>query len=149
MTCVSPGGNAPLTVDYGAGRSVHERSGAPAQRGVTPPIGPGTQRGNHEHDRDDGDDAAAEHLDEAYAAAKNIQQPAARVVLFNEIAKRFCDGGETEKARRAAVENLQIVQQIRDESQRAVALLRLAETFEFCGFQMNDEERQIVGALLR
>ncbi|MGI8469467.1 MAG: hypothetical protein ACR2N3_13540 [Pyrinomonadaceae bacterium] len=88
-------------------------------------------------------------LNEAFSLIKNIHQPAARSAALNEIAKRFSKYGETEKARDAAAESLHSVKQIIDESHRAVALLHLAAIYETCDFQLKDDERQTISAMLQ
>ncbi|MGI8556368.1 MAG: hypothetical protein ACR2LT_08450, partial [Pyrinomonadaceae bacterium] len=94
-------------------------------------------------------DTALKFLDEAFSLAENVPQPAARSVLFNEITKRFSKRGATEKARRTVSENLQTINQIRDESHRVVLILQLAEIYENCGFELNEAEKETVAIMIR
>ncbi|MGI8555616.1 MAG: hypothetical protein ACR2LT_04590 [Pyrinomonadaceae bacterium] len=94
-------------------------------------------------------DTALKFLDEAFSLAENVPQPAARSVLFNEITKRFFKRGAAEKARQTASENLQTINQIRNESHRVVLILQLAEIYENCGFELNEAEKEIVAIMLR
>lgn len=88
-------------------------------------------------------------LNEAHNLTENISRPAALTNLLNEIAKRFYEYGETEKAREAAAESFQAFRRILDESHRAVAFLRLAEIYESCKFELNEAERLEISTMLR
>lgn len=88
-------------------------------------------------------------LNEANDLAKNISRPSARTETLNEIAKRFFEYGENEKARETAGESFRSIWKILDESHQAVALSDLAEVYEMCKFELNDEEKQTVRARLR
>lgn len=92
---------------------------------------------------------AIETLREAAHLAETVPQLSARSQAFNELAKRFFDFGETETARALSLENLQTIEQIRDETTRAVALARLADVYEAANFQLNEQEKAIVQLLLR
>lgn len=93
--------------------------------------------------------AANEFLDEAAQLAEIVPQLAARSQAFNELAKRFAERGEPEKARKTTLENLEIIAQIRDETTRAVALARLSEVYRQANFDLNDAEREVVEKILK
>ncbi|HEX8639207.1 MAG TPA: hypothetical protein VF692_14150, partial [Pyrinomonadaceae bacterium] len=92
---------------------------------------------------------AIETLSEAAHLAETVPQLASRSSALNEIAARFVRYGETEKARAASHENLEIIAQIRDESTRAVSLAQLAQIYETAGFRLTDAEKQIIFTLIR
>lgn len=95
------------------------------------------------------DQQAAKFLNEALQIAENIEQPSARSAAFDEIAKRFFEVGEKEKARQIVLQSLDSIKKILDESHRATALLQLAEVFEICGFELNDAEQKTVSTMIR
>lgn len=92
---------------------------------------------------------AIENLREAAHLAETVPQLSARSQAFNELAKRFADFGETEKARAVSLENLQTISEIRDETTRAVALAHLSDVYQTANFELNDAEKAIMQLLLR
>lgn len=88
-------------------------------------------------------------LNEAAHLAETVPQFSVRSSAFNELAKRFIEFGETERAREMCRENLEIITQIRDESSRAVALADLEEIYKQAGFSLTDAEKEILFRLLR
>ena len=94
-------------------------------------------------------DEALNYLREAETLCETVPQLASRSAAFSELAKRFSDLGETGKARQLVQENLETIQEIRDESSRVVTLVQLNDFYEHLGFELNDTERQILRALVR
>ncbi len=92
---------------------------------------------------------ALEILREAAALAETVPQLALRSSAFNELAKRFREYNETEKAREILHENLETIAQIRDESSRAVTLAGLAGIYEQANFALTDSEREILLTMIR
>lgn len=88
-------------------------------------------------------------LNEAAHLAETVPQLSARSQAFNELAKRFAEYGEIERAREISLENLQTIEQIRDETIRAVSLARLSDVYEAANFELNDAEKSILQLLLR
>lgn len=89
-------------------------------------------------------DEALQLLNEAETLSETVPQLASRSEAFNELAVRFQDYGETEKARAISIENLRTIARILDESHRAVALSHLAAVYENLGFELNEAERNIL-----
>lgn len=92
---------------------------------------------------------AMDSLNEAAHLAETVPQLAARSQVFNELASRFAGWGESEKAREISRENLETIAQIRDETTRAVALVRLSEVYRQANFDLNDAEKNIVEQMIR
>ncbi len=87
-------------------------------------------------------------LDEAAALAESVPQLNLRSSAYNEIARRLYDCGETAKAREVLRVSLEIVTAIRSESSRAVALAQLAGLFEMMEYQLSDEEKAAMQAMI-
>jgi hypothetical protein len=94
-------------------------------------------------------DEAGEFLNEALALCETVPQHPVRSAIFNDLAKRFFDRGEPEKAREISLLNLQTIKSILDESQQAILLSQLAALYEDFGFDTNESERQILLTMLR
>ena len=92
---------------------------------------------------------AIDFLNDAYAHAETLRKLAPRSTVLIEIARRFLDLGDKEKARELAQENIASINEIRDESSRAVALAELADFYEEAGFELNDAEKQVLEAMTR
>ena len=92
---------------------------------------------------------ALEILNEAAHLAETVPQLSARSQAFNELAKRFNNYGETEKARAVSHENLEVIAEIRDETMRAVALAGLSDVYEAAKFELTDSEKLIISTLIR
>lgn len=92
---------------------------------------------------------AIETLAEAAHLAETVPQLASRSSAYNELAARFVRYDETEHARAASHENLEVIAQIRDESSRAVALAQLSQIYEANNFDLTDAEKEIVFTLIR
>jgi tetratricopeptide (TPR) repeat protein len=94
-------------------------------------------------------DEAIALLSEAAHLAETVPQLASRSSAYNELAKRFIDYGEYEKARAVSHENLENIAQIRDESSRASALANLSEIYESGKFDLTAAEKEIIYTLIR
>lgn len=92
---------------------------------------------------------AKEVLDEAMHLAETVPQLASRSAAYNQIAVRFNQYEYTANAREIAGVNLETISEIRDESNRAVALINLAEFFEQTGFNLSDSNKQILQSMVR
>jgi hypothetical protein len=88
-------------------------------------------------------------LREAETLCETVPQLASRSAAYNELAGRFYDYGEPEKARRLLHENLETIAEIRDESSRAVTLAQLNDFYEKLNFQLNDAEKETLEAMAR
>lgn len=94
-------------------------------------------------------DEALNYLREAETLCETVSQLASRSAAFSELAKRFYDYGDAEKARRLLQENLETIQEIRDESSRVVTLAQLNDFYEQMNFELNDTEKLILQTLVR
>ncbi len=92
---------------------------------------------------------AIKFLNEAAALGETVPQLASRSSAFNELAARFLNYGDSEKAREISFENLQTISKIRDESSRAVALSQLAKIYELANFTLNDQEKNILRTMIQ
>lgn len=93
-------------------------------------------------------DAAIADLEAAVALAETVPQLASRSSALNEIATRCAAHGNTERARDLAVESIDVIGGIRDESSQAVALAGLAELYDGAGLEIGDAERDRIRTLL-
>ncbi len=92
---------------------------------------------------------AVKYLAEAYHHAGLINRFGLRSNAYNDLAKRFVEHANKEKAREICAENLETITQIKDESLRAVALARLADLYEAAEFELNDAEKEVLEAMTR
>lgn len=98
-------------------------------------------------DRAENREKALEILREASTMVETIDQLSSRSAAYNELIERFAAHGEPEKAREIAVENLELISQIKDDSVRSISLARLADTYGEAGFGLNDAEKDILGRI--
>lgn len=94
-------------------------------------------------------DEALRYLKEARSYASGVSQLPARSLAYNQIARRFHNLGDSEAAREAARENLNIISNIRDESAKAVSLLQLADVYKTLNFELTEDERGILQTMLK
>jgi hypothetical protein len=94
-------------------------------------------------------DAATSLLDDARALSSDVPQLASRSLALNEIAARFADSGDAEKARDVALKNLAVIAEIRDESSRAAAIANLSGLFKQSNFELTETEQTILSSLAR
>ncbi|HXH71035.1 MAG TPA: hypothetical protein VNI60_11955 [Pyrinomonadaceae bacterium] len=92
---------------------------------------------------------AVEILSEAAALGETVPQIASRSSAYNELATRFREYGDGERAREISLENLKIISQIRDESSRAVALAQLSNVYDEAEFTLNDAEKGILRTMIQ
>ena len=92
---------------------------------------------------------ALSFLNDAYAHAETLHKLAPRSTALIEIARRFLDFGDQDKARELASENIASINEIRDESSRAVALAALADFYEQAEFELNDAEKEVLETMNR
>jgi tetratricopeptide (TPR) repeat protein len=92
---------------------------------------------------------AVELLNEAAHLAETVPQLAPRSQALIDLARRFHEYGETERARELSHENLETIRQIRDESSRAVCMVNLAELYEQSNFDLTENEQTILEEMTR
>lgn len=88
-------------------------------------------------------------LDEATTLAETVPQFSARSSVLNEVAERLFILGQPEKARAVSLENLAVITEIRDESNKAVSLAGLSELYDQAEFELNDAEKIALQGLTR
>lgn len=93
-------------------------------------------------------DAAVAFLNEAATLAETVPQLAPRSSALNEIAARFADHGQIERAKEMALESLSVIAEIRDESSQAAALAELSMVYSRTDLEFGDAEKAIVDKLL-
>ena len=87
---------------------------------------------------------AIEILNEAALLNENIPQIASRSEAYGEIARRFHIYENTEKARILLTKNLEVISEVRDESNRSIMLSQLADYYEKENFSLTDAEKGIL-----
>lgn len=88
-------------------------------------------------------------LNEAAELAETVPQMASRTAVLNELAGRFVDLGETEKARAVLSESFETIAQIRAESSQAAALANVADIYTEANFDLGQCETEILHMLVR
>lgn len=88
-------------------------------------------------------------LTEAHSLTEEVEQLPARVGVLNDIAVRFIERGESERAREVLRENLEIIRIILDETQQAISLANTAEIYEKFHLELTDSEREILQMIIR
>ncbi|MFN3330833.1 MAG: tetratricopeptide repeat protein, partial [Pyrinomonadaceae bacterium] len=91
---------------------------------------------------------ALKFVNRAYELVETVPQLSSRSNAYNEIAERFLQHGEVEKARNAMFENLQTIASIRDEALRATALASCYNVYEKAGFELNESEKHALYQML-
>jgi len=94
-------------------------------------------------------EAAATLLDDAASLADTVPHLAARSSVLNQIALRWVDHGQMEKARQVTHENLELITHIRDESSRAVELANLSSVRERSNLDLTEDEKAVLEKLTR
>jgi tetratricopeptide (TPR) repeat protein len=94
-------------------------------------------------------DEALEILNEATDLSENVSQFGLLSQALSELARRFAQHGENDRAREISLVNLETISKIRDESSRVVALANLAELYEQQDFDLADDEKAILQKLTR
>jgi tetratricopeptide (TPR) repeat protein len=99
-------------------------------------------------DRAGNKEKAVEILREASTMIETIHQLASRSAAYNELIARFAEHGEAEKAREMALENLELISGIKDDSVRAISLVRLAGIYSEAGFELVDGEKEVLTRMI-
>lgn len=99
-------------------------------------------------DRAGNREKAIEILAEAATMADSVDRLASRSGAYNELTARFAEYGDEAKAREISLENLQTIEQIRDESIRSVSLAKLAEIYADARFDLNEAEKEVLGRMV-
>jgi tetratricopeptide (TPR) repeat protein len=93
--------------------------------------------------------ASVVFLDEAADLAETIPQLAARSSVLNSIASHYVEHGQPEKAGSLALQSLDIIAEIRDESSQAAAMANLSEIFTMANVELSDAGRWIIDNMIR
>lgn len=88
-------------------------------------------------------------LNEAYALSEEVGQLTMRSAALNEIAVRFIERGERERAREILRENLVLIGGILDQSHQAVALANLADIYRKFDFEYESGELELLNTIAR
>lgn len=80
-------------------------------------------------------------LSEAASLAQNVPQLTSRSIAFSELAARFADNGDLEKARQVSLENLSVINEIRDESNLASSLATISSIYKDKGLDVGADEK--------
>ena len=94
-------------------------------------------------------DEALIYLREAETLCETVPQLASRSAAYNELARRFYDYGDAEKARKLLRENLETIAKIRDESSRVVTLTQLSDFYDELKFELTDAEKEILQRMIQ
>jgi tetratricopeptide (TPR) repeat protein len=93
--------------------------------------------------------AAISILDEAVGMVDSVPQLVARSRIYNDIAERYAGYEVVDKVRSIALENLETIETIRDESSRAAALANLHEVYEKAGLTLEADEKSALERIVR
>lgn len=88
-------------------------------------------------------------LAEAHLLAEEVEQLPARSAVLNDIAVRFVERGDRERAREVLRENLETIRVILDETQQAISLANAAEIYDRFDLELTDAEREILRMIIR
>jgi tetratricopeptide (TPR) repeat protein len=88
-------------------------------------------------------------LAEAHSLAEEVEQLPARVAVLNDIAVRFIERGERERAREVLHENLEVIRTVLDETQQAISLANTAEIYEKFDLEFTEAEREVLRMIIR
>lgn len=87
-------------------------------------------------------DAAIALLNEAASLSETVPQLASRSFALNELAARFADHGDIERAREVSIKNLSVIAEIRDESSRAASLAALSNIYRDAKMDLLGDEKE-------
>jgi tetratricopeptide (TPR) repeat protein len=87
-------------------------------------------------------------LDEAAHLADAVPQLSARSSVYNEIARRYSEYNEMQKAANICQINLQTIAAIRDESRQVICLTSLAYICEQAGLDLAEAENSLMQSIL-
>ena len=99
--------------------------------------------------RIDDSEGAIALLDEASSLAETVPQFVGRSALLNDISRRYARHDRKEKVRELAVQNLQAIREIRDESSRAAAMASLSQVYAEAGISPGEAELSILEMIVR
>jgi hypothetical protein len=88
-------------------------------------------------------------LSEAHLLAEEVEQLPARSTVLNDIAIRFVERGDRERAGEVLRENLETIRLILDETQQAISLANTAEIYDRFDLELTDAEREILRMIIR
>ena len=91
---------------------------------------------------------AVAFLDEAVHLVEAIPQLTARSMVYNEIARRYLQYGESQKAAEVFEVSLQTIAEVRDEGHRAAAVASLSDLTLDPNFELAEEDTHILEKLL-
>lgn len=97
----------------------------------------------------DNTDKSLQKLTEAYEMSENIGQLPMRVRALDEIAVRFAERGNKEKAEIVLFESLEKIQLILDQSHQAEELANLFLAYEKISAEIGEKERDILRLMVR
>ncbi len=87
---------------------------------------------------------ALQLLGEAHQLSEETPQLPARSMALNELAVRFADLGDHDKAASVMVENLQIIDRILDTSIKATALVAASDVYAKLELPVGEEEKKVL-----
>ncbi|HUF04189.1 MAG TPA: hypothetical protein VMM38_08435 [Aridibacter sp.] len=88
-------------------------------------------------------------VDEAEQLVDSVPQQMMRAEILTEVAKRYEFYGESEKARAAASHCLASVPDILGGGNRAAALCDLSAVYEKYGYELNEEEKDVLESIIK
>lgn len=92
---------------------------------------------------------ALELLNEASHLVDTVEQFIVRAEVENELATRFYQSGETEKARELASKGLRTIDKIKGDENRSAALAQLSDVYIKCDFALSAQDRDILDNLVK
>ncbi len=94
-------------------------------------------------------DEALEFLNEASYLVDTVEQFIVRTEVENDLAARFYQLGETEKARELAAKSLQTIEEIKGDDNRSAALAQLSDIYQKLDFTISAEDKSILDNLVK
>lgn len=95
------------------------------------------------------DEKSLQILNEAHSLSEEVEQMSVRSQALNEIAVRFAETEDAEKASAVLHESLKTAQTILDQSHQSNALVNLAETYEKLNLELTEQERGTLHLIVR
>ncbi|MDQ3635970.1 MAG: hypothetical protein M3405_15925 [Acidobacteriota bacterium] len=94
-------------------------------------------------------DEALEFLNEASYLVDTVEQFIVRTEVENDLAARFYQFGETEKARELASKSLRTIEEIKGDENRSAALAKLSDIYNKFDFTVTAEDKSILDDLVK
>ena len=94
--------------------------------------------------RSNDDESAADLLARAAEQIGSLPQATSRSHFLNEVAARYFARGRADAAREAALQNLAVIADVRDESSQASLIADLSDLYGEDGLEFGDGEREAV-----